>query len=31
VLTKDIRTQVDTAKAALSGGKLPLDWKSVKF
>jgi len=31
VLTKDIRTKVDTAKAALTDGKLPVDWKSVKF
>ncbi len=31
VLTKAIRAKVDEAKAGLSGGKLPLDWKSVKF
>jgi basic membrane protein A len=31
VLTKEIRAKVDASKAALSAGKLPLDWKSVKF
>jgi basic membrane protein A len=31
VLTKDVRAKVDAAKASLSAGKLPLDWKSVKF
>jgi basic membrane protein A len=31
VLPKDARAKVDTAKASLAGGKLPLDWKSVKF
>jgi basic membrane protein A and related proteins len=31
VLTKDVRAKVDAAKANLSAGKLPLDWKSVKF
>jgi basic membrane protein A len=31
VLTKEIRARVDEAKAALAAGKLPLDWKSVKF
>jgi basic membrane protein A len=31
VLTKEIRAKVDAARASLSGGKLPIDWKSVKF
>jgi basic membrane protein A len=31
VLTKAIRAKVDEALAALSAGKLPLDWKAVKF
>lgn len=31
VLTRDIRAKVDASKASLSAGKLPLDWKSVKF
>jgi basic membrane protein A and related proteins len=31
VLTKEIRAKVDASRAALSAGKLPLDWKSVKF
>jgi basic membrane protein A len=31
VLTRDIRTKVDAARASLVAGKLPLDWKSVKF
>jgi basic membrane protein A and related proteins len=31
VLTKEIRVKVDAAKASLVSGKLPLDWKSVKF
>jgi basic membrane protein A len=31
VLTKDLRARVDAAKAALTAGKLPIDWKSIKF
>ena len=31
VLTPAVRAKVDEAKASLVGGKLPLDWKSVKF
>jgi basic membrane protein A and related proteins len=31
VLTKEIRAKVDEAKAALTAGKLTLDWKGVKF
>ena len=31
VLTSEVRGKVDGAKADLSAGKLPLDWKSVKF
>ena len=31
VLTKELRAQVEAAKAALTAGKLPLDWKSIKF
>jgi basic membrane protein A len=31
VLTKEIRARVDAARSALTAGKLPLDWKSVKF
>ncbi len=31
ILTKEIRAKVDAAKASLVAGKLPLDWKSVKF
>lgn len=31
VLTKDIRAKVDASRASLVAGKLPLDWKSVKF
>jgi basic membrane protein A and related proteins len=31
VLTKEIRAKVDEARAALAAGKLPLDWKGVKF
>jgi basic membrane protein A len=31
VLTKEIRARVDAARSALSAGKLPLDWKSIKF
>lgn len=31
VLTKDVRARVETAKASLVAGKLPLDWKSIKF
>lgn len=31
VLTRQIRAKVDEAKASLAAGKLPVDWKSVKF
>jgi basic membrane protein A and related proteins len=31
VLTKDIRSKVDAARQSLQGGKLPIDWKSVKY
>jgi basic membrane protein A len=31
VLTKDLRGKVETAKASMAAGKLPLDWKSIKF
>ena len=31
VLTSEMRSKVDAAKASLTAGKLPLDWKSVKF
>jgi basic membrane protein A and related proteins len=31
VLTKELRGKVDGAKAGMVAGKLPLDWKSVKF
>lgn len=31
VLTKALRAKVEEAKAKLSAGKLPLDWKSVKY
>jgi basic membrane protein A len=31
VLTGDIKSKVEAAKASLLAGKLPLDWKSVKF
>jgi len=31
VLTKEIRAKVDTARSGLTCGKLPIDWKSVKF
>ena len=31
VLTKEVRSKVDAAKATLAAGKLPLDWKSIKF
>jgi basic membrane protein A and related proteins len=31
VLTKELRAKVDAAKASMVSGKLPLDWKSVKF
>jgi len=31
VLTKELRAKVEAAKGALSAGKLPLDWKSIKF
>jgi basic membrane protein A len=31
VLTKDVRARVEAAKGALTAGKLPLDWKSIKF
>ena len=31
VLTKEVRAKVEEAKAAATAGKLPLDWKSVKF
>jgi len=31
VLTREIRAKVDAARAGLVAGKLPLDWKSVKF
>jgi basic membrane protein A len=31
VLTKEVRAKVEEAKAAAAAGKLPLDWKSVKF
>jgi basic membrane protein A len=31
VLTKDLRARVEAAKGALTAGKLPLDWKSIKF
>ena len=31
VLTKDLRGKVEAAKASLTAGRLPLDWKSVKF
>jgi basic membrane protein A len=30
-VSKDVRGKVDTAKAQMSAGKLPLDWKSIKF
>ncbi len=31
VLTREVRARVDAALAQLKAGKLPLDWKSVKF
>lgn len=31
VLTQAIRSKVDAARASIAAGKLPLDWKSVKF
>ncbi|HET9596911.1 MAG TPA: BMP family protein [Anaeromyxobacteraceae bacterium] len=31
VLTKELRGKVDAARASMVDGKLPLDWKSVKF
>jgi hypothetical protein len=31
VLTKEMRARVDAARAQLAAGKLPLDWKSIKF
>jgi basic membrane protein A len=31
VLTRELRARVESAKASLASGKLPLDWKSVKF
>ena len=31
VLTKELRARVDAARSALTAGKLPLDWKSIKF
>jgi basic membrane protein A len=31
VLTKELRARVEAAKASLVAGKLPLDWKSIKF
>ncbi len=31
VLTREIRARVDQSRASLVSGKLPLDWKSVKF
>ena len=31
VLTKDMRAKADAALAQLKDGKLPLDWKSIKF
>jgi basic membrane protein A len=31
VLTKELRAKVEAAKASLVAGKLPLDWKSIKF
>jgi basic membrane protein A len=31
VLTKEIKAKVDAALAELTAGKLPLDWKAVKF
>ena len=31
VLTKEIKAKVDEALKALEAGKLPLDWKAVKF
>jgi len=31
VLTKALRSRVEEAKASMAAGKLPLDWKSVKF
>jgi basic membrane protein A len=31
VVSKDARGKVETAKASIAGGKLPLDWKSIKF
>lgn len=31
VLTKEIRQKVDAARARLTAGTLPLDWKSVRF
>ena len=31
VLTQEMRSKVEAAKAQLEAGKLPLDWKSVKF
>ena len=31
VLTKEMRAKVDGALASMQAGKLPLDWKSIKF
>ncbi len=31
VLTKEVRSKVDASKASIADGKLPLDWKSIKF
>jgi basic membrane protein A len=31
VLTKELRARVEAARSALTAGKLPLDWKSIKF
>ena len=31
VLTKEMRAKVDGAMASMKAGKLPLDWKSVKY
>jgi len=31
VLSKEVRSKVDASRASLAAGKLPLDWKSIKF
>ncbi len=31
VLTQEMRARVERARASMAAGKLPLDWKSVKF